>query len=64
MTRNVWVLDSGCTHHMCFDKAYMKPVNNNVYLEDNNYVEVKGIGAVVLNFKDETGNYVKLTLSK
>ncbi|GMF20513.1 unnamed protein product [Phytophthora fragariaefolia] len=64
---DAWVLDSGCTHHMCFDKSYftdMKPIEKRVYLGDNNYVDVKGIGAAVLNLTDTNNKIVKLTLSK
>ncbi|KAE8988194.1 hypothetical protein PR003_g22872 [Phytophthora rubi] len=66
MARNTWVLDSECTHHMCFDKACfveIKTIDKKVYLGDNNFVEVKDIGAVVLDFPDVSGKNVKPTLS-
>jgi transposase InsO family protein len=67
MSSHVWVLDSGCTHHMCFDRSYfldIKPIDKKVYLGNNKYVAVEGIGAAVLNFTGEDGKNVKMTLSK
>lgn len=58
---DTWIIDSGCTSHMTFNKDYFidfKPIKGRVYLAGrNNVVESKGIGSIkvkVQNDKDIT----------
>lgn len=61
---NKWIIDSGCTSHMTFNRSYFvkfKPIRGKVYLAGrNNVVESKGIGSIKVKVRDDKGiiNYV------
>jgi hypothetical protein len=46
-----WIIDSGCTNHMTFNKElfeHVKPFNGSVSIADNSHLMIKGIGTVPL----------------
>nr|KYP50277.1 Retrovirus-related Pol polyprotein from transposon TNT 1-94 [Cajanus cajan] len=57
-TTNAWFLDSGCSNHMCGNRAWFKEVDDtfkqHVKLGNNTRMEVTGKGSVRLNIKGVT----------
>jgi len=49
-----WLIDSGCTHHMTHDKGMFVKLDkthfSKVRIENGDYIEVKGIGDIVIDF--------------
>ena len=47
-----WIIDSGCTNHMCFERAkfenFHKYRKDAVVIGDNSILEVQGIGSVLI----------------
>jgi len=50
-----WIVDSGCTNHLCFEKDkfenFHKYKKDAVVLGDNSILEVQGIGSVLIHEK-------------
>lgn len=56
---NKWIIDSGCTSHMTFNRSYFiefKPIEGKVYLAGrNNVLESKGIGTIKVKVQNDKG---------
>ncbi|PRQ16367.1 putative RNA-directed DNA polymerase [Rosa chinensis] len=54
---NAWLLDSGCSHHMCFNRDwfdnYQSIDGRSVFMGDNTPNKVMGIGTVRIKMHDE-----------
>ena len=50
-----WIIDSGCTNHMCFEKHKFETLRkhkaNSVIIGDNSKLKVEGIGLVLISEK-------------
>ena len=50
-----WIVDSGCTNHLCFEKDkfenFHKYKKDAVVIGDNSILEVQGIGSVLIHGK-------------
>jgi len=50
-----WIVDSGCTNHMCFEKVKFENFHeyrkNPVVIGDSSFLKVQGIGNVLLQGK-------------
>ena len=58
-----WILDSGCTFHMSFNKEWFENLtevkNESVFMGDDDKCVVHGIGSITLRL--EIGKSIKLT---
>lgn len=65
MVKDQWVMDSGCTYHMCTEKEWFKNFkvedHEHVYMGKNNHCRVKGTGSIRL--KLNSGKLVTLSKS-
>ena len=54
ITSETWLIDSGCTHHMNHDKGMFVKLDktrfSKVRIGNGDYIEVKGIGDIVIDF--------------
>lgn len=66
LTQNDWIIDSGCTSHMTFDKRFFvnyKPIKGKVYLASKrNILESKGIGTNKVMVDDNKGKTIHVTM--
>lgn len=55
---NEWILDSGCTYHMCPKRSWFSEYNQlsggRVLMGNNNSCTVVGIGTIVIKLDDGT----------
>lgn len=62
-TRREWIIDSGCSYHMCPVKEHFETLTltdgGNVLLGDNHPVKVKGIGTIRLKMYDSRDYILK-----
>ena len=53
ITSEAWLIDSGCTHHMTYDKGMFVNLEETYYskvkIGNGDYIEVKGIGDIIIN---------------
>jgi hypothetical protein len=65
---NNWVLDSGCTHHMChnFDlfTSKLTPMKEKVFLGDGHSLEIKGLGTVRIKTRNSAGKVQPIVLRR
>jgi hypothetical protein len=57
-SQDAWVVDSGCTAHMCKNKSLfsnVKRVNQRIWLADGQVAKVEGIGQVKVGMMDKNG---------
>ncbi|XP_073131127.1 uncharacterized protein [Henckelia pumila] len=62
-TKNAWILDSGCTYHMCLVKSWFEQLTEidqgMVLLGNDKSCKVKGIGTIRLQMHDGTNRLLK-----
>jgi hypothetical protein len=63
---NDWVLDSGCTHHMCYNPdlfiTELTPMHEEVFLGYGKSLKIEGIGSVQINTINTRGNVQPIIL--
>ena len=65
--RNVWIINSGATSHMCVDRGYFETLNTSVkqvvYLADGKKTTTEGIGSCKLVWESSEGERCNVLLS-
>lgn len=64
--QNKWIIDSGCTSHMTFERKYFldfKSIKGKVYLAGkDNVLESSGIGSLRVKIQNEKGKIIYVTV--
>ena len=65
---NDWVLDSGCTHHMCYNPdlfmTKLTPMEEEVFLGDGYSIKIEGVGTAQINTRNSQGNIQPIILRR
>jgi hypothetical protein len=65
---NDWVLDSGCTHHMCHNldlfTTKLTPMKKEVFLGDGRSLKIEGVGTVQFNTRNSLGKVQPIILRR